>query len=532
TSAEVMTNSEAPVELHPSVRRLCEMGFDRELVEDVLRQANPVRQRSALKRIDQDQRRKEFAREDLAAEISRDSLARTILESEQRVDTLRHLRRTKEQEAELRSHDAFLEAKRKREVEEETRLKEEAAAKQAEDEYQQALREWKIRQSIKESSEELRELEKKLDSAYLNKERSLQIQRKLLTLEQAKAEELQMKATMEKQLKLLKEEERRKAKEEQQRTIEYKGSLDQQLEEAEAKKKAEYHQFLREKALIDEIVQRIMAEDERESKRRMERQKEEKKYIESFLEARQKWRSAEKARQEAENQLIEEYARLQREREDQLRQAKKSVDHEKNLVYQKHIFFQLAAEMERKEKEQQELERLRIDYSQEEAEEKARKLDEELLKTRIRKRLELIEAFHKQMADKRRKLQIEQEEEGEFRRKLMEKFAEDEKIEQMTAQKRRMKQQEHKRAIDAIVEERRKRIQEQQAMELEAQRRERELEEYRQQVIEQERQRLLREHAVGLLGYLPKGIFKDEQDLDLFDETFRRQFQRSLDLAM
>jgi hypothetical protein len=37
----------------------------------------------------------------------------------------------------------------------------------------------------------------------------------------------------------------------------------------------------------------------------------------------------------------------------------------------------------------------------------------------------------------------------------MAKFAEDDRIEQMNAQKRRMKQVEHKRAIDILLEERR-----------------------------------------------------------------------------
>ena len=38
---------------------------------------------------------------------------------------------------------------------------------------------------------------------------------------------------------------------------------------------------------------------------------------------------------------------------------------------------------------------------------------------------------------------------------MLAKFAEDDRIEQMNAQKRRMKQQEHKRAVDKLMEERR-----------------------------------------------------------------------------
>ena len=40
--------------------------------------------------------------------------------------------------------------------------------------------------------------------------------------------------------------------------------------------------------------------------------------------------------------------------------------------------------------------------------------------------------------------------EEEFKRKLMEKFAEDERLEQMNAQKRRMRELEHKREIERL----------------------------------------------------------------------------------
>jgi hypothetical protein len=43
--------------------------------------------------------------------------------------------------------------------------------------------------------------------------------------------------------------------------------------------------------------------------------------------------------------------------------------------------------------------------------------------------------------------------EQEFRSKMMEKFAEDERLEQMNAQKRRMREQEHKREVEKLWQE-------------------------------------------------------------------------------
>lgn len=44
--------------------------------------------------------------------------------------------------------------------------------------------------------------------------------------------------------------------------------------------------------------------------------------------------------------------------------------------------------------------------------------------------------------------------EDEFKQKLMEKFAEDERLEQMNAQRRRMRELEHKREIERLWQDR------------------------------------------------------------------------------
>lgn len=49
-----------------------------------------------------------------------------------------------------------------------------------------------------------------------------------------------------------------------------------------------------------------------------------------------------------------------------------------------------------------------------------------------------------------------QEEEEAFRQQMLAKFAEDDRIEQMNAQKRRTKQLEHKRAVEKLIEDRRR----------------------------------------------------------------------------
>merc|ERR1711988_1578866 len=120
-----------------------------------------------------------------------------------------------------------------------------------------------------------------------------------------------------------------------------------------------------------------------------------------------------------------------------------------------------------------------------------------------------------------------EEEEQKYREQMLAKFAEDDRIEQMNAQKRRMKQLEHKRAVELLLDERRAQFAREREAELDQRRHQEEMQRFRQQIIEEERQRLLREHAKKLLGYLPKGVIRDDNDLDMlggeFKDTYRKQ---------
>lgn len=87
---------------------------------------------------------------------------------------------------------------------------------------------------------------------------------------------------------------------------------------------------------------------------------------------------------------------------------------------------------------------------------------------------------------------------------MLAKFADDDRIEQMNAQKRRMKQLEHRRAVETLIEDRRKQFEAEKAAEMDEMEQERQRQAMRQQIIEEERQKLLKEHAEKLLGFMPK----------------------------
>lgn len=76
------------------------------------------------------------------------------------------------------------------------------------------------------------------------------------------------------------------------------------------------------------------------------------------------------------------------------------------------------------------------------------------MEKKIRQRLMMLQTCQEQMAFKEMRRQVEKEEEEAFRKMMMAKYAEDDRIEQMNAQKRRMKQLEHKREVEKLIEDR------------------------------------------------------------------------------
>ncbi len=82
-------------------------------------------------------------------------------------------------------------------------------------------------------------------------------------------------------------------------------------------------------------------------------------------------------------------------------------------------------------------------------------LQEEMEK-KIRQRLLMQRDCQEQMAMKELRKQAEKEEEEAFRKMMLAKFAEDDRIEQMNDRKRRMKQLEHKREVEKLIEDRRR----------------------------------------------------------------------------
>ena len=128
-------------------------------------------------------------------------------------------------------------------------------------------------------------------------------------------------------------------------------------------------------------------------------------------------------------------------------------------------------------------------------EERFRAAEREAAARKQRMNEELQAAKDYQLQLKAIRLQEERKMEEEFKIKMAQKFAEDERLEQMNAQKRRMRELQHKRDIEKLWQDKLEVYRQQREAEYEERRQTAEMEAFKKQAIEEEKQRLLRQHA-------------------------------------
>lgn len=370
------------------------------------------------------------------------------------------------------------------------------------------FRDEKLVQKIRESSEELRELEEKLKSAYVTKERKAQMQEKQIVAQIRNEEEIKLDMMM--------EEDRRRgahmdAKEQYMRkaaSLEAQTQLAEQVMEHEHQKELAYQSYLEEKAKVDALVTKIRDEDTAENEAVARKKAEAQEWIRGYLDDRREWKVQEQLQVRAEEQAVIEYAHKKRA-EQGAWEAKKQAEQD----YKDKMCAEIAAEIQRKERERLELEDIRETLALEEEEERLRRKEEGERKKREDDKEAMMAASNEAKMVKAARLAKEKDEELAFRDAMLQKFAEEDRLEQMSAQRRRMKQAEHKKEVERLLEERRKAYEDQRLQEASERGIEERAERFRQEIIERERQRLLQEHLPHLVGHIPKGVLQKEEDL-------------------
>ena len=368
--------------------------------------------------------------------------------------------------------------------------------------------EFKRRQQLRENSVEIRDLEAKLRQAYINKELALQKKQKETLAFQKEQERKVEAALLEETRRQILRNEKEAEKKDWMEKVRYKQKLDGQLDEKQEELNKAYTEFLREKAIIDDIIAQVKEEERKKTIEALVKKQVEKEQVFEFIESQNIFVEIEKDRVAKENDQIQAYIarreawvseqeKTQKERKvlknEEVQRLGEKLEAERVLNRQKEALLH-----ELNEGRQRELDELKERHE---------------LEREIRKRLNFRKCneIAQEYRDKIRAQEIAEDE--MWKKKIMEEAEKEAKLDQMSYQKRRMKILELRREGDRLLAEKQK-IREVQKMEEKLYWMEhKEAEKQRDALIEQERQKILREHADKLLGFLPLGILS-EDDLE------------------
>nr|XP_018912587.1 PREDICTED: meiosis-specific nuclear structural protein 1-like [Bemisia tabaci]XP_018912588.1 PREDICTED: meiosis-specific nuclear structural protein 1-like [Bemisia tabaci]XP_018912589.1 PREDICTED: meiosis-specific nuclear structural protein 1-like [Bemisia tabaci] len=389
--------------------------------------------------------------------------------------------------------------------------------KLSEDEFRQL----KQRQQLQVTSKELQELEQKLRTAYMYKELEAQIEeRKLNKLQEKLQEELSHKVTAAiiKSGELMEEE---KAREAAKKKEIYRKCLENQIYLNAVRREDAFRQFLREKQIIDDIARALREEELRAQEAKLRLKQLTKESIERFLKARELWKLREKEAQEEEDRRIRKYLA----EEQNLEEKRKRAIQEK---VEKQAKIQDLAAQKIKETKTDDDERAEIiaELIQEEKRQALEERHRMEIENKMRQRMDFVKSLEKQRQEEEQKRKEEREKDALFAQQMMDKMAEEDKLEQMSNEKRRQKQIAHRRIIQELIEAKKQKREEERKQMAWFEQLQLEKEQERCRLIEEERRRLLQEHAANLIGYLPRGLLR-EDDFSYLGEEFRRDFLRS-----
>merc|ERR1719285_1065887 len=371
----------------------------------------------------------------------------------------------------------------------------------------------KLRQKLRRESTELREVAAKLECAYVNKVRLGQISEREATrkaqLEQAEEDRRRINLQTETENQATAEAHR--AKTEGARKL--KAELESQLIEKEHNKQLAYELFFEEKKMIDELVDKIKLEDQQ----RWEHERIRIQNHRTFIGNKQ---IENEQRKQDEQRRLDEEERRNKEFEQEIRERQAAVKkcRDDKIDNLRRCQIDLSNRLSALNTDSSEYENMIMKLALAEQEEKEKQKEENLRLKLIRMRDELRQGHADQMKEK-------EERESQLRAKMMAKFAEDDRLELMNAQKRRMRQLQHKREIEQLLVDRRKKLADETQQSLAEVEKERHEAELMSKLIEEERLKMIEKVSHDLLGYMPKGIIRDYNDLEPLGEKYKEAYR-------
>jgi len=375
-----------------------------------------------------------------------------------------------------------------------------------------------------ENSEEIKHMRAMIQQAYLNKDRAAQISEKQTRSIIHQQEEAMIDKAMldqrEDELRVVAGQKAAK----QQTLLNQKAILHDQMYEKKQKCDEAREAFLKEESAVDNIIKKIIDEDCAKQHKDAIKKAEAFQTMQDALAEKERIKMELKEKERLENIEYRKYLESLEQREYEFKLQKAELEAAKEKIY-----LQMKEMQERDLAERILMDNLREELYREEEEARARKKDADDLakKANQKEQMRQAEILDRQMKEQRAAEERALEE--EYKTTMLKKFAQDEKLEQMHQQKRRMKELEHKREVEKMWQERLRLYREEREKELQWEQNQLKKDDWLEEVIRQEKERLLQEHLPYIDGFLPKAMVKDENDMAYFGAT--KDFAKAKELG-
>ena len=337
-------------------------------------------------------------------------------------------------------------------------------------------------------SDEIKELKDAIEHAKLNKVLSRQMNQNLILrkqklIKEAEEEELVLKEIEDQKKKDEIEKEKKKIEFLKNREINLQQIREKKLQQEEAEKEYE-----RDKKLVDDIVNKMIMQNA---------------YKERDI-IKQKEAEKEKLQEEA----IQKYHESVALREKHVAQKKNDLQKQKDKIFNK-----LCEEEAKRKAEQDYWDTVRSELHMEQDYKKTKLKEKEEEEKRQKMKDDVINSALKQMQFKEMKKKEEEANDAAFREKLLEKYAQDEKLEKEKQEKQRQQLIDIQNAIKKQKEEKYFQYQKQREKELNEYNKYKQEQDAKKYIIEQEKIRLLKENEELLKKYYPIGYYKAKDSL-------------------
>ena len=347
---------------------------------------------------------------------------------------------------------------------------------------------------------EIKEIKDSIEQAKLNQFRAHQIHENQIRRVQNLIKDTEADEQVLRKL----EYEKRKAEEEEKKKkqdrIRAKYLIQQQMKNKEFLKEEAKKEYEKDKIDVDNMINKLKEEDlaalaEAERKKNIQKIYMENAYAE---------KDARMQRQKEEDRLQKERERKYHEevqkREDELNSKKAAIQFEKDKIFE-----QLCQKEAQRQAERDYWENVRNELYVEQENHKAKLKELEEKEKRQKQKEDLLASAIEQMKYKEKRKKEEQEMEAEFKRKLMEQFAEDEKLEQYNMRRRKQRELDLKQEVEKQWQIKLLQYQKQKEQELAELEKAKKKEEEERHLIEKEKERLIKENERLLKAYYPTG---------------------------